>query len=146
MIEMVSHVLAAPPFPNNTGNPVLTGVGDWLQAVGSLPSLYFVLSYGVVRPLRRKYEPWWKDRVGTMIFMLGLALFAISVVVTLSLFLGIGYPGREIVRIAGYAIFAVASFYLVFVYELEANRSAPHMWALEKKHRNKKTAPVPEGD
>lgn len=134
MIDLVvQHVLAAPPFPKNTGDPVLTGIGDWLQAVGALPSLYFVLSYGLVRPLRRKYVPWWKDRVGTLIFMLGLALFAISVVVTLSLFLGIGYPGREIVRIVGYGMFAIATIDLVFIYELEANKAAPHVWAVGKK-------------
>jgi hypothetical protein len=141
MIDLVvQHAVALPPFPHNTGDPVLTGIGDWLQAVGALPSLYFVLSYGLVRPLRRKYVPWWKDRVGTMIFMLGLALFAISVVVTLSLFLGVGYPGREIVRIVGYTLFASSSFYLVLVYELEANHAAPRVWKVSPKE----TAPDPK--
>lgn len=121
-----------PPFPDaSEANGILLSVGDWIVALGVIPAVAFVIDYGFLRPMQGRWPkskkpritPWWQSGIGTMFFTMGLAFFAVSMVVILSLFLGIGYPGREVVRIIGYTISTGSVFWMYIVYSFEKHNA-----------------------
>jgi hypothetical protein len=108
---------------------ILSGISRFLVLLSLIPSGYFVIDYAIVRPLLRgtdeygirrpKFVPWWKSGIGVMFVMLGLSFFLTNVIITLSLWLGLDYPGREIVRVSGYSLCTASAVVMAVVYGLE---------------------------
>lgn len=95
-------------------------VGDALLAIGIIPALYFLIDYGVRRPLAG-FVPWWRSSVGWMMVLIVFGVLATDLLVLASVVFGDGYLGREIMRIVSYGLSALAGFVLVGVY-IRSNR------------------------
>lgn len=108
--------------------PFLLALGDWILAVGVIPTLIFVFEYGIFRWVRRhtegKFVPWWRSSIGVMIFLLALGLLCVEANVVASLFLGAEYPGRELFRLVGYSISTVSAMTLLVVYAREGGKAS----------------------
>lgn len=107
---------------------ILLQAGDYILAFGALPTLAFVLDYGLFRWIRRRkggkrYVPWWRSGVGATIFLLAFGSFLIQAIVLASLFLGPDYPYREWFRIIGYTVSSVSHCVLFAVYAIEGRRA-----------------------
>lgn len=95
-------------------------VGDVLLVIGIIPALYFLIDYGVRRPLAG-FVPWWRSSIGWMMVLIVFGLLTTDLVVLFSIIFGDGYLGREVMRIVSYALSASAGFVLVAVY-IRSNR------------------------
>jgi hypothetical protein len=95
----------------------LIAVGTVIYMVGILLGLAFTLMYAFT-------APWWRSAIGRMFIVIGSAVVMAGVTVLLSLLLGADYPGREIVRMAGFGFFSAAMGFLFFTY-LHERRKPP---------------------
>ena len=95
-------------------------VGTNIYIVGLVVGLTFTIIYGVS-------APWWRTAIGRMFMAVSSGIVVAGVVVLLSIFLGVDYPGRPVVRIVGYAVFAVSMLTLLFTYLHERNLSTSHL-------------------
>lgn len=102
--------------------------GDWAQAFGMLPMFLFTLHYGVIRPLMRRVDPWWKSGAGVMLFLMSSSFFIVQLIVFFTLLLGTGFWGRDIFRIIGYLLAGSAMWFL-FLYYVFTN------WQARKAHK-----------
>lgn len=88
-------------------NETLLTIGDWLL-LSSMPALALFVGFYFFA------SPWKKLLVGRSLMYFAASLFLISGIVLLSLFLGPDYPGRELVRIAGYGLVSFTTWRLFF--------------------------------
>lgn len=96
--------LSTTPIPEWLSDALLTA-GDLVAFHNLVPAALFVLYY--------RMSPWKNNFVGRALMLLGISLVITQVVLSLSLFLGPDYFGREFVRLIGY-IPAGISLWVVF--------------------------------
>lgn len=99
-------------------NEVLDLIGKWSLLAALPPALFFVISY----MLR---APWWRSLIGVMFVLLSATIIGLVTIVSLSLFLGLDYPGRYHLRAIVYGLVAVTMYFLAITYETERRSPAP---------------------
>lgn len=97
-------------------SPTLLAAGDIVFGAALVPAVLFLIVYTVT-------APWWRSAIGRMFVIAQAAIVLVSIVVLLSLVLGTTYPGRDIVRLAGYSLHFVGQ--LVFLVTYLNTRRAP---------------------
>lgn len=93
-------------------------VADLFLGVSLLPTLAFLFTYILTA------KGWSKDRIGWMFVLSQTGTALVSIIVVLSLTLGLSYPGREFVRSVGYILFCLGQSTLLYTYLIE--RRKPH--------------------
>jgi hypothetical protein len=99
-------------------NETLDLFGKWALLAALPPALFFVISY----MLR---APWWRSLIGVMFVLLSATIIGLISIVSLSLFLGLDYPGRFQLRAVVYALVAITMYFLAFTYETERRSPTP---------------------
>lgn len=103
--------------------PIPTPLSDFLLNLGDLESLHNIIPAALTVYFYGRFSPWRNNLVGRALMYSQVALLVTNVVVTLSLFLGPDYWGREFVRVVGYATTGAAAW-MIF-HALRVVQSAP---------------------